>query len=65
MSHWQEIHPFIKILILLILFMMIIGGTGYILYIINEALDRWDDKKKQEAAKPITAIPRKRIDFKL
>ena len=65
MSHWHDIHPFIKVLILLILFMMVCGGTGYILYIVNEALDRWDEKQKQEASKPITAIPRKRIDIKL
>jgi len=54
----HDLHPFIKILIATILCMMIAGGTGYMLCVVNTALD------KQEASKPIGSKER-HIDFKL
>jgi len=36
----HDLHPFIKVLVITILRMMIGGGTGYILCVVNEALDK-------------------------
>ena len=60
----HDLHPVVKILIATILCMMIGGGAGYILYIVNGALDRWDEKKKREAAKPLGSTER-HINIKL
>jgi TRAP-type C4-dicarboxylate transport system permease small subunit len=57
---WQALHPVAKIFIWFIMLFLIVGGTAYILYIINEALDRYDERQKQKASKPIDYT---QIDF--
>ena len=60
--NWHNLHPVAKILIATILGMLICGGAGYILYIVNAALDRMEAREKQEASMPITAV--RHIDIK-
>lgn len=63
MSHWQNIHPVVRLFIILISCFMAIGGLAYIRIILEDAWDKWEAQKKQ-ANKTITAIPRKEIDFR-
>jgi len=60
----HDLHPFIRVLVVTILCMMIGGGTGYILCVVNETLDKQEARKKQEASKPIRSKER-HIDIKL
>jgi flagellar basal body-associated protein FliL len=50
---WRELHPVVKILIITISCIMAVGGLAYINFIVNEALDKQDAKKKQVAQKPV------------
>jgi hypothetical protein len=53
MNWWQQIPPFIKILIWMALFFTIISGFSVILKIANDGLDKMDAKKKKVASEPI------------
>lgn len=57
---WQTLHPVAKIFIWCIILFLIVGGSAYILYIINEALDARDERNKSKASKPIDYT---QIDF--
>jgi cell division protein FtsI/penicillin-binding protein 2 len=56
MNWWQQIPPFIKILIWMALFFTIISGFSVILMVVNNGLDKMEAKEKQKAQKPITAV---------
>jgi hypothetical protein len=53
MNWWQEIPPFIKILIWMALFFTIISGFSVILTVVNNGLDEMEAKEKQKAQKPV------------
>jgi hypothetical protein len=55
--NWHDLHPVVKIFIWSIIFFLIIGGFGYILFIINRGIDKMEAKEKQIASVPIDSIP--------
>jgi len=56
--NWHDLHPVVKILVITILCMMIGGGIGYIRYIVNDALDRKEAKKRSMASKALGSAER-------